>query len=126
MATQTSSASLGGRLERFRDVLIADASFVELVDSAADVYNAYQDEKAGATVHLTASVATRLPTRFQITEGSVHERSRFRVGPWVAESLVLFDLGYYDFWLSDRIDANDGWFLRARLRIPYYPSPNIA
>jgi IS4 transposase len=23
----------------------------------------------------------------------------------------LFDLGFYDFWLFDRIDANDGWFV---------------
>lgn len=111
VATRTSSASLGGRLERFHDVLIADASFVPLVDSAADVYNAYQDEKAGATVHLTTSASTQLPTRFRITDGNVHERSTFRVGPWVEESLLLFDLGYYDFWLFDRIDDNGGWFL---------------
>lgn len=88
-----------------------DASFVELVDSAADVYTAYHDDTAGATVHLTASVATQLPTRFQITDGTVHERSKFRVGPWVEQSLLLFDLGYYDFWLFERIDANGGWFL---------------
>jgi len=88
---------MGGRLERFEDVLIADASYVELVDSAADVYNPYRDDNAGATVHLTTSVSTALPTRFEITEGSVHKRSRFRVGSWVAESLLFFELSYNDF-----------------------------
>jgi len=111
LADETASESLRGRLERFRDVLIADASFVSLVDSAANVYNAHHEDTAGATVHLTESLSTGLPTRFEITDGSVHERSRFRVGPWVADALLVFDLGYYDFWLFDRIDANGGWFL---------------
>ncbi len=40
-----------------------------------------------------------------------HERSQLPTGEWVAGALILFDLGYYDFWLFDRIDANGGWFV---------------
>ena len=39
------------------------------------------------------------------------ERSQLPTGEWVADSLLLFDFGYYSFWLFDRIDANDGWFV---------------
>lgn len=102
---------LRGRLSRFRDVLVPDASFISLVQSAADVYNAPRDDQAGAKLHLTESLSTGLPTRWELTAGTVHERSQLRSGSWVAHSLILFDLGFYDFWLFDRIDANDGWFV---------------
>jgi IS4 transposase len=26
-------------------------------------------------------------------------------------ALILFDLGFYDFWLFDRIDTNDSWLV---------------
>jgi IS4 transposase len=32
-------------------------------------------------------------------------------GEWASGAFVLFDLGFYDFWLFDRIDAHDGWFV---------------
>jgi len=54
---------------------------------------------------------TGLPTRFQTTDGTTQERSQLPTGEWVAGALILFDLGFYDFWLFDRIDANDGWFV---------------
>jgi IS4 transposase len=45
-----------------------------------------------------------------MTDGSTHENSQIPTGEWVSSALVLFDLGFYDFWLFDRIDDNDGWF----------------
>jgi len=102
---------LRGRLEHFRDVLIVDATFISLYHDAKDVYTASGDDQAGLKVHLTESLSTSLPTRFQTTDGTTHERSQLPTGEWVADALILFDLGFYDFWLFDRIDANDGWFV---------------
>jgi IS4 transposase len=102
---------LRGRLEHFRDVLIVDATFISLYHDAKDVYTASGDDQAGLKVHLTESLSTGLPTRLQTTDGTTHERSQLPTGEWVADALILFDLGFYDFWLFDRIDANDGWFV---------------
>ena len=106
----TGQTELTGRLERFRDVLIVDATIISLYQDARNVYT-LDDDRAGAKLHLTESLSTGLPTRFQTTDASTHERSQLPTGEWVAGALILFDLGYYDFWLFDRIDANDGWFV---------------
>jgi len=102
---------LRGRLEAFRDVLIVDATFISLYQDASDVYTGLREDTAGAKLHLTESLATGLPTRFQTTDATTHERSQLPTGRWVAGALVLLDLGFYDFWLFDRIDKNGGWFV---------------
>jgi IS4 transposase len=105
------SNDLRGRLEHFRDVLIVDATFISLYHDASDVYAATGDDEAGLKLHLTESLSTGLPTRLHTSDGKTHERSQLPTGEWVAGALILFDLGFYDFWLFDRIDANDGWFV---------------
>jgi len=100
-------ADLNGRLERFRDVLISDATIVSLYEDATDVYAATGEDQAGLKLHLTESLSTGLPTRFQTTDAKTQERSQLPTGEWVAGALILLDLGFYDFWLFDRIDANE-------------------
>jgi len=107
----TGRAELNGRLDRFRDVLIADGTIVNLYEDATDVYAATGEDQAGLKLHLTESLSTGLPTRFQTTDAKTQERSQLPSGEWVAGSLILLDLGFYDFWLFDRIDANGGWFV---------------
>jgi len=107
----TGRTDLNGRLERFRDVLIADATIVSLYQDAADVYAATGKDQAELKLHLTESLSTGLPTRFRTTDGTTHERSQLPTGEWVADALILLDLGFYDFWLFDRIDQNGGWFV---------------
>lgn len=107
----TGREDLNGRLERFRDVLIADATIVSLYQDAADIYTATGDHQAELKLHLTESLSTGLPTRFRTTDGTTHERSQLPTGEWVADALILLDLGFYDFWLFDRIDQNGGWFV---------------
>jgi IS4 transposase len=107
----TGRTDLNGRLERFRDVLIADATIVSLYQDAADVYAATGEDQAELKLHLIESLSTGLPTRLRTTDGTTHERSQLPTGEWVADALILLDLGFYDFWLFDRIDQNGGWFV---------------
>jgi len=107
----TGRRDLNGRLERFRDVLIADSTIVSLYQDTADVYAATGDDQAELKLHLTESLSTGLPTRYQTTSGKTHDRSQLPTGEWVADALILLDLGFYDFWLFDRIDQNGGWFV---------------
>jgi len=113
---------LRGRLNRFRDVLAADATFISLYQDAKDVYTATGDDQAGLKVHVTESLKSGLPTRYQTTQGTTQERSQLPTGEWVADALILFDRAFYDFWLFDRIDANDGWFVS---RVKSDTSPEI-
>lgn len=98
---------LAGRL----DVLIRDGTFVKLVESAAAVYPAFREDAAGCKVHLTESMKRGVLTNFEITDAHIQDRSALNPGSWMEDALVLLDLGYYDFWLFFRIDANDGWFV---------------
>jgi len=107
----TGRRDLNGRLERFRDVLIADSTIVSLYQDAADVYAATGEDQAELKLHLTESLSTGLPTRYQTTSGKTHDRSQLPTGEWVADALILLDLAFYDFWLFDRIDQNGGWFV---------------
>jgi IS4 transposase len=88
--------NLSGRLEGFRDVLIVDVTAISLYRDAQDVYTLDED-RAGTNLHLTESLSTGLPTRFQTTDGKTHELSQLPTGEWVAGAVVLFDLGYCDF-----------------------------
>src|SRR5699024_6481930 len=101
---------LRGRLEQFRDVLIRDATFISLYNDATDAY-ALREGVAGAKLHLTESLSTGLPTDWRTTDASTRENSQMPTGEWASGALVLFDLGFYDFWLFDWIDARDGWFV---------------
>jgi putative transposase len=90
---------------------IVDATFISLYHDAKDVYTVSSDDQARLQVHFTESLSTGLPARIRMTDGTTHERSQLATGEWVADALILFDLGFYDFWLFDRIDSNDGWFV---------------
>ncbi len=107
----TGRKNLNGRLKRFRDVLIADSTIVSLYQDAADVYPATGDNQAELKLHLTESLSTGPPTRYQTIDAKTHDRSQLSTDEWVADALILLDLGFYDFWLFDRIDQNDGWFV---------------
>ncbi len=65
---------------------------ISLYQDARTVY-ALDDGRVGAKLHPTESLSTVLPTRFQTTDASTHERSQLPTGEWVAGALILFDLG---------------------------------
>ena len=76
----TGRTDLNGRLDRFRDVLIADGTIVNLYEDATDVYTATGEDQAGLKLHLTESLSTGLPTRFQTTDAKTQERSQLPTG----------------------------------------------
>lgn len=67
------------------------------------------NDQARLKLHLTELLSIGLPPRVQTTDVTTHERSQLLIGEWVADTLILFDLSFYDFWLFDRVDAFDGW-----------------
>jgi len=47
----------------------------------------------------------------KITSGRQHDGPVFRVGRWVKDRLLLFDLGYFRYALFDAIDRHGGYFV---------------
>ncbi len=103
-----------GYLAGFRDLLAMDATVLRLRDCLANSYAACRTNhtKAAAKLHMVMSVAGGTPCKVKLTSERVHDTVPWkRVGQWVRDRLLLFDLGYYSFHLFDRIDQNGGFFL---------------
>ena len=66
-ALSTSSDQLRGRLDGFRDVLLVDMTVVTLYQSLTDEFPGYDDDHAGAKLHVVESVVTGLPTQLSQT-----------------------------------------------------------
>jgi putative transposase len=108
--------SLGGRFDRFRDVFIADATDCTLSPESFEDFPGYGDDHAGARLHVIESLASRAPFFTSITDVRTGELSQLEIGDWIADSLLLDDLGYHDYGKLAQIDEHGGWFVN-RLKI---------
>ncbi|MGH7262214.1 MAG: IS4 family transposase, partial [Candidatus Methylomirabilales bacterium] len=105
--------ALRGQLERFRDVLISDATVIRLHQMLQHTFPACRTNhtQAAAKLHLVMNVSGNSKQSVKLTAERAHENRVLRIGPWVAGRLMLFDLGYYDFNLFARIHHHGGFFL---------------
>jgi putative transposase len=110
-AIQLSAQGMRGVLESFRDVLLADATIVKLHDWLGTTFPGTRGTKAQAKLHLVMSAKGMGPRTVRITAGRRHELRVLRIGRWVRDHLLLFDLGYFKFQLFDRISRNGGFFI---------------
>lgn len=105
--------ALRGQLERFRDVLITDATVIRLHQMLQGAFPACRTNhtKAAAKLHLVMNVSGHSKQSVRLTAEREHENRALRIGPWIKGRLMLFDLGYYDFNLFARIHHHGGFFL---------------
>jgi len=104
----------GGFLAGFADVLAMDATVLRLHELLALRFAATRTNhtKAAAKLHMVMSVLDYSPRKVKLSAERVGDTAPWkRMGRWVAGCLLLFDLGYYEFHLFDRIDQNQGFFL---------------
>ncbi len=85
----TGRKDLNGHLERFQDVLIIDSTIVSLYQVVVDVYAATNGDQAALKLHLTESLSTGFPMRYQTTDGRTHDWSQLSIGEWAADALAL-------------------------------------
>jgi putative transposase len=114
LSTQGVQSRVSGLLTKFRDLLAIDTVVIRLHDSLEKKYRACRTNhtKAAAKMHTILSVLGLSASSVKITSERVNDRTPFtRIGQWVKGRLLLFDLGYFSYWLFDRIDQQEGWFI---------------
>jgi len=97
-------------LESFKDVLILDSTIVRLLDSLADIFPG-AGMPAGVKIATVLSVATDNLHRMAIYAGKRAEVKTLKLGEWVKDHLLLFDLGYFKFAVFDQIRQLGGHFI---------------
>ena len=68
------------------------------------------------------NVVGRGPSSIQITHGSRHDLRLLRAGAWMRDKLLIFDLGYFQGYLFNRIGLHGGFFLS---RLKQHTNPLI-
>lgn len=106
-------ARFDGILASFKDVVATDSTLVRLHDLLERSFPACRTNhtRAAAKLHVVMSVRGRGPRSVKITSGRQHDGPVFRVGRWVKDRLLLFDLGYFRYALFDAIDRHGGYFV---------------
>jgi IS4 transposase len=102
-----------GILQSFKDVVVTDSTLVKLHDLLERRYPACRTNhtRAAAKMHLVMSVKGGGPRSVKLTSGRQHDGPVFRVGRWVRDRLLVFDLGYFRYQLFDCIDRHGGYFI---------------
>jgi putative transposase len=105
--------ALAGPLAQFRDVLLTDSTVVRLHELLSKKFPACRTNhtKAALKAHVVMSVRGVGPSSIKVTAERVHDGPVFKVGPWIKDHLLLFDLGYFRYQLFDCIRRNGGYFL---------------
>ncbi len=113
-----------GLLAKFADVVVADATVVKLHRLLARRYPGTRTNSspAAAKLHLVMSVKGKGMNAVKLTGERASDHRTLRMGPWVRDRLLVFDLGYFRYQLFDCIDRNGGYFLS---RLPTSANPRI-
>lgn len=105
--------ALAGPLAAFRDLIITDATVIRLHALLERAFPACRTNhtKAALKLHTVMSATGAGPRSIKITSERVHDGPVFRVGAWVRDRLLVFDLAYFRFQLFSCIDRNGGYFI---------------
>lgn len=104
---------LRGTLEGFRDLVVTDATVIRLHDFLKKSFPGCRTNhtKAACKLHVVMSVTAAGPRSVRVTSERAHDGKTLAVREWVKDRLLLFDLGYYRYWLFDRIRQEGGFFV---------------
>jgi IS4 transposase len=110
---QEPTCKLRGVLAGFRDLVVADATVIRLHDFLQGAFPACRTNhtKAAVKLHAIMSVNAAGPRRIAVTSERVHDITKLRVGVWVKDRVLVFDLAYFKFQLFSCIRRNGGYFI---------------
>ena len=111
--TQPTSDALRGRLAAFKDLLVADSTVVRLANLLQKAFPACRTNHtlAAAKLHVVMSVAGAGLRSVRVTSERTGDGTNLKIGKWVKDRLLLFDLGYYRYQLFSCIARQGGHFI---------------
>jgi putative transposase len=94
-------------------VILTDSTVIRLHDFLAKRFPACRTNhtKAALKAHAIMSVRGVGGQSVKVTAEREHDGPVFRVGKWVRDHLLMFDLGYFRYQLFACIERNGGYFL---------------
>ena len=107
--TSHASLALSDKLKGFKDLLVADGTIIRLHDKLAGQYPGARG-KAELKIH-TAIGITGNTKSIAIYSGKTADIKTMRIGPWVKDNILLFDLGYFKYELFSKIKGRGGYFV---------------
>jgi IS4 transposase len=118
LAAIESAGVIGGAAPGFlsgvRELLALDSTVIRLHRFLSKAYAATRTNhtQAAAKLHVVMNVIDGSPNQVKLTPERTNDQTPWkRVGQWVRERLLLFDLGYFSYHLFHRIAHNGGFFL---------------
>ena len=102
-----------------RKVYLLDASVISLSLSLYD-WAKFRTRKGAVKLHLLLDYEGCLPAFADLTHGKVHEIKVARRMQLPSDSILVFDMGYYDFAWWYNLDSMNNWFVtRAKDNLDY-------
>jgi IS4 transposase len=108
-----STGTLLAQYQRFQDILVKDNTIVRIHDGLSKKYPAARSRNvaAGVKVSVLLSVIAHGPKSVSFHPERTAEVKTLKIGPWVRDTLLLFDLGFYKHHLLARVMENGGCFV---------------
>jgi len=113
------SLTLSDKLQGFKDIIVADGTVIKLHEKLAKQFPGAR-HKAELKIH-TAIGLTGNTKSIALFSGNTAEIKTIRIGPWIKDHILLFDLGYFKYELFSRIRKNGGYFA-SRLKTTANPT----
>ncbi|MEW6136281.1 MAG: IS4 family transposase, partial [Bacteroidota bacterium] len=93
-----------------RKVYLLDASVISLSLSLYD-WAKFRTRKGAVKLHLLLDYQGCLPAFADLTRGNVADITVARNMPLPSDSILVFDMGYYDFSWWNKLDSMNSWFV---------------
>jgi len=99
-----------GLLQMKRKIYLLDASIISLSLSLYD-WAKFRTRKGAVKLHMLLDYEGCLPAFADLTHGGVHEITMAKKMELPKDSILVFDMGYYDFSWWYNLDSMGNWFV---------------
>lgn len=103
------SLVLSEKPKGFKDLMVADGTITRLHGNLAKQFPGARN-KAELKIHTVIAITSNTKS-IGIYSGKTAEVKTMRLGPWVRDNILLFDLGLFKYQLFSRIRRNGGYFV---------------
>ena len=106
---QYTSIRLSNKLADFKDIIVSDGTVIALHEKLASLFPGTR-RKAELKIHLVSGITGNTKS-VAVYPGKTADVKTMRIGTWVENNILLFDLGYYKHEVFSKIIHYKGYFV---------------